>query len=173
MNPAINARDAMPDGGVLTIISERAPGGGTASADEVVLRVLDTGEGMLPEVVARAFEPFFTTEDRAWGSGLGLATVHGIVRLCGGDIALESESGVGTTITMRLPASARSVASLGPEGPRSVGGREGIMLIEDQEPLRGVTAWLLGAYGYEVVVAGTVWRPLRCSRGTAPRSSWS
>ena len=93
LNLAINARDAMPDGGVLTIISERAVGGGTASADEVVLRVLDTGEGMLPEVVARGFKPFFTTKDRAQGSGLGLATVHGIVRLCGGDISLESELG--------------------------------------------------------------------------------
>jgi len=153
LNLAINARDAMPEGGVLTIMSAREPRKGSRT-DDVVLRVLDTGIGMPPEVVARAFEPFFTTKNRTQGSGLGLATVYGIVRRSGGVVSLESQVDVGTAVTIRLPASARSVISSGPEGPLSVGGTERIMLVEDEEPLRVGTARLLSAYGYEVIVVG-------------------
>jgi PAS domain S-box-containing protein len=153
LNLAINGRDAMPDGGVLTITCERAPAGTTGRADDVILRVLDTGSGMTPEVVSRAFEPFFTTKSRAQGSGLGLATVYGIVRRSGGIATLESELGVGTRATIRLPASGRPVAASAPVGPPLVGGHERILLVEDEEPLRAGTARLLREHGYDVVVA--------------------
>jgi PAS domain S-box-containing protein len=153
LNLAINGRDAMPDGGVLTITCQRASAGTTGRADDVILRVIDTGHGMPAEVVSRAFEPFFTTKSRAHGSGLGLATVYGIVRRSGGIATLESEPGLGTKVTIRLPASGRAVAFSVPARPALVGGDERIMLVEDEEPLRAGTARLLREHGYDVVVA--------------------
>jgi len=154
LNLAINGRDAMPEGGVLTITCERASAGTAGRADDVILRVLDSGVGMSPEVLSRAFEPFFTTKSRTQGSGLGLATVYGIVRRSGGIATLESEPGLGTTVTIRLPGSRRSVTASAPAVPRIVGGQERILLVEDEEPLRAGTARLLREHGYDVVVAG-------------------
>lgn len=153
LNLTINARDAMPDGGVLTISTEVGPGRGESMEQDVIIRVADTGTGMSAEVMARAFEPFFTTKDRAQGSGLGLATVYGIARSSGGVATLESSIGSGTTVTIRLPASAEAVASSGPDQLHSLGGRERILLVEDEEPLRVGTARLLRSHGYDLVVA--------------------
>ena len=100
LNLCINARDAMPDGGLLTI--ELTTKQGHAPCP-VVLKVTDTGSGMSPEVQRRAFEPFFTTKDLGEGTGLGLSRTHGIVTAVGGTIEVQSDSGVGTTFTVRMP----------------------------------------------------------------------
>ena len=97
VNLALNARDAMPEGGVLTIRLEESSSD-VRDLDDVILRVADTGTGMTPAVMARALEPFFTTKERGLGSGLGLATVYGIVRRSGGDVSLTSDFGSGTTV---------------------------------------------------------------------------
>ncbi len=127
MNLSINARDAMPSGGRLTLqtwIEEREPASEAARGDPhptpfdmVVLQVTDTGEGMPAEVRERAFEPFYTTKPQGEGTGLGLATVYGIVAQAGGSIALESEPGEGTTFRIRLPRSAPSSPEGGEEPP--------------------------------------------------------
>lgn len=153
LNLAINARDAMPEGGVLSIFSEVGPGRGDPAGKDVIVRVVDTGTGMPPEVMARAFEPFFTTKDRSQGSGLGLATVYGIARRSGGDVTLESTLDVGTTVTIRLPMTSEAVASSGQDLSHPLGGHERILLVEDEEPLRAGTARLLRSYGYDLLVA--------------------
>jgi PAS domain S-box-containing protein len=159
LNLAINSRDAMPDGGRLTIVTQRSPaatqlaGAGGAQLPDVVLRVVDTGHGMAPEVVKRAFEPFFTTKERGRGTGLGLATVYGIVRQNGGDVTIESRVGEGTAVTVTLRGAQGSLR--GPAGAHSplAGGRERILLVEDEATLRAGTARLLADHGYEVIVA--------------------
>ena len=102
MNLTANAGDAMPAGGTLTIATANppAPDGGVRS---VHLTVTDTGIGMSPEVQARVFEPFFTTKAHGRGTGLGLATVHGIVTQAGGEVLLRSAPGQGTCVEVRLP----------------------------------------------------------------------
>lgn len=147
LNLAINARDAMPEAGVLSITA--GPEDGT-----VVVRVADTGVGMPMDVVARAFEPFFSTKDRGRGSGLGLATVYGIVQRSGGEVTLDSEVGRGTTVTISLPMSRQAVVAPRSAAEPSAGGTERVLLVEDEEPLRVGMARLLEAHGYDVVVAG-------------------
>jgi len=110
VNLAINARDAMPDGGVLTIATRNrtiGPGGALAPGDYVAVCVSDTGTGMSPEVMARAFEPFFTTKEPGRGSGLGLSQVHGQAMQSGGDVLIESVLGDGTTVTLLMPRARR------------------------------------------------------------------
>jgi len=110
LNLSINARDAMPDGGCLVLSGRNIPGAG-GDGDCVEICVTDTGTGMTDEVKARVFEPFFTTKDVGRGTGLGLAQVYGFVRQCGGDVALESEIGKGTTVRLRLPRSSSSAVA--------------------------------------------------------------
>ena len=156
LNLAINARDAMPAGGKLSLVTEPLPParGMAHRGPDVVLRVADTGHGMAPEVVARAFEPFFTTKPRSQGTGLGLATVYGIVRQHGGEVTIDSAVDVGTTVTVVLrgadttPAPAGGAAVDTPEG-----GHERILLVEDDAALRMGTARILVEQGYEVLVA--------------------
>jgi len=149
LNLAINARDAMPGGGTLLITSERSRDVG----DEIVLRVIDTGHGMPPEVLAHAFEPFFTTKPTGEGTGLGLATVYGIVGQNGGDVSIESTIGRGTSVTVRLPRVDDALpARRSAHGP-SPGGKERILLVEDEAALRIGTARILSERGYEVLVA--------------------
>ncbi|MGE3855607.1 MAG: ATP-binding protein [Dehalococcoidia bacterium] len=161
VNLAVNARDAMPGGGILTIDTdpfevdeeyvERHPE--LSPGLHVRLRVSDTGIGMTPEVMARAFQPFFTTKPVGEGSGLGLATVYGIVTQAGGSIRLYSEPGVGTTVTILLPASdATPDAATGGDAAHPRGGGR-ILLVEDEAALREVTRRLLVRNGYEVLVA--------------------
>jgi hypothetical protein len=152
MNLAVNARDAMPRGGTLTI--------GTTVVERgrdrfVQLSVADTGEGMTAEVAAQAFDPFFTTKGPGEGSGLGLATVYGIVTDAGGTVDLTSEKDVGTTFTVLLPVSPEplSAAPSIPNATPVAGNGETILVVEDQLPVRTVIAAMLTRNGYRVLEA--------------------
>jgi signal transduction histidine kinase len=156
LNLAINARDAMPAGGKLSLVTEPLPParGMAHRGPDVVLRVADTGRGMAPEVVARAFEPFFTTKPRSQGTGLGLATVYGIVRQHGGEVTIDSAVDVGTTVTVVLRGADTTPAPAGgAEVDTPEGGYERILLVEDEAALRMGTARILVEQGYEVLVA--------------------
>jgi len=163
MNLAINASDAMPQGGKLTIRTsdeligpeyvQLNPQG--AVGDYVCLSVSDTGEGIPQENLSRIFEPFFTTKPVGQGTGLGLATVYGIVRQHGGWITVYSEVGKGTVFRIYLPAAKeRADAKVDRPSVQEVrGGNETILLIEDEAPLRALDRSILEGYGYEVVEA--------------------
>ena len=157
LNLAINARDAMPAGGKLSLVTEPLPParGMAYRGPDVVLRVADTGHGMAPEVVAQAFEPFFTTKPQSQGTGLGLATVYGNVRQHGGEVTIDSVVDVGTTVTVVLRgADATPVPAGGAAVETPAGGHERILLVEDEATLRMATARILVEQGYEVLVAG-------------------
>jgi CheY-like chemotaxis protein len=148
LNLAVNARDAMPDGGRLTLT--------TATADGFVrLTMTDTGCGMSEETQSRAFEPFFTTKDGA-GTGIGLATVYGIVTQSHGQIALASAPGAGTTFTIDLPASAEPLPVPAPAPrPRLVDGYATVLIVEDDPGVRQLVEVVLRRAGYDVLsVAG-------------------
>ncbi|MEO8679973.1 MAG: ATP-binding protein [Vicinamibacterales bacterium] len=160
---AVNARDAMPNGGTLTIEtanvefdSDRTTTHEAVKAGRyVMLTVTDTGTGMTPEVQARLFEPFFTTKGIGKGTGLGLATVHGIVSRCGGSLNVESKVGQGTAFTVYLPradAAAVVVAPPVPVAPPHAASVT-VLVVEDAEELRELTRRLLERQGYKVLVA--------------------
>jgi PAS domain S-box-containing protein len=151
LNLAINARDAMSDGGVLTISTsaEVTSDGST----EAVLAVGDDGVGMPPAVVERAFEPFFSTKPKGEGTGLGLSTVYGVVQQSGGEVLIASAPGQGTTVTVVMPGSSRDVRLAPGAAPASAQGTEHILLVEDEPALREGTARLLVARGYAVTTA--------------------
>jgi two-component system cell cycle sensor histidine kinase/response regulator CckA len=150
MNLTVNARDAMPSGGTL-FINVRV--GSTPEASHTaLLEVRDTGVGMSPEVQSHVFEPFFTTKEPGRGTGLGLATVYGIVRQHSGAIEIASVLGEGTTVTVRLPMAARETETIVEEAPnvqRDQGGR--VLVVEDEAHVREVTMRLLQRAGYDVL----------------------
>jgi CheY-like chemotaxis protein len=153
MNLILNARDAMPEGGALTIEVAGAPAE-EATPPSVTLSVSDTGRGMAPEVAARAFEPFFTTKARGHGTGLGLATVHGIVEQSGGTVRLESQQGRGTTITISLPLTQPAPAVVAPvpeSAPNS--GRGTVLVVEDEDTVRTIAQRVLERAGFRVLTA--------------------
>jgi CheY-like chemotaxis protein len=161
VNLAVNARDAMPTGGTLTIdtaaitvdddISQQR---GVRPGKHVRIRVSDTGAGMPAEVVDRAFEPFYTTKPSGEGTGLGLATVYGIVTQAGGTIQLYSEPNIGTTVQILLPVTdEQPVSAAAVERPPSAGRGETVLVVEDEDPLRAVTCRILRTSGYEVLAA--------------------
>ncbi|MEK7474910.1 MAG: ATP-binding protein [Candidatus Coatesbacteria bacterium] len=166
VNLAINARDAMPDGGTLTVttheeeLSPGATGNPLARPGRfVVLTVADTGCGMTEEVKARLFEPFFTTKPQGSGTGLGLSTVYGAVRQAEGWIEVESEPGRGATFRVYLPrvpgaAAAAAVPAPGEPATPAAAGHETILYAEDNAPLREVTSEYLAHAGYRVLAAG-------------------
>lgn len=156
VNLAINARDAMPDGGRLTISTKVvAPDGGGTSTQRVELTVSDTGAGMDAATRARAFEPFFTTKASERGTGLGLATVARIVRQSGGEIRLETAPGQGTMFAMVLPVQALEPASAdGVDAARiPPRGSERALVVEDDPEVREIVATMLRDLGYHVVEA--------------------
>ena len=162
VNLAVNARDAMPGGGRLTIETSNvhaddellAKRPGLKPGRYVRLRVSDSGTGMSPEVAARAFEPFFTTKPKGEGSGLGLATVYGIITQAGGDIEISSTVGVGTTVSALLPAVDEVEALVEPSvPPRRLTGSETILVVEDEPAMREVTRRILVRNGYKVLTA--------------------
>ncbi len=166
LNLAINARDAMVSGGTLTIdtsvraITENDNSlAGAPPGPYVCFRVRDTGVGMSAEVRDRAFEPFFTTKPRGEGSGLGLATVYGIVSQSGGYSRIYTDEGVGTSITILLPVARQGAAQDEPDGPvdllKPLLGTETILVVDDEEALREVTRRILTRNGYTVLTASS------------------
>jgi two-component system, cell cycle sensor histidine kinase and response regulator CckA len=161
VNLAINARDAMPAGGRLTITTSKADLDGaqarrlnlTTAGPYTVLTVSDNGHGMDPKTQAHIFEPFFTTKQVGEGTGLGLATVHAIVMQSGGHISVDSRVGVGTVVTIHFPANPASAVTVNSQSMlRPTGARaETILLVEDEQGLRKLMAELLGAEGFTVL----------------------
>jgi signal transduction histidine kinase/FixJ family two-component response regulator len=163
LNLALNARDAMPGGGRLTIEvankmldEEYALAHAEVTAgDYVMLAISDTGQGMTPDVAARAFEPFFTTKSDGKGTGLGLAMVYGFVKQSDGHIKLYSEPGEGTTVRMYLPRVVGGAApAQQPEAPLEIPhGQATILVVEDEAQVREITAAILRELGYRVLEA--------------------
>jgi two-component system cell cycle sensor histidine kinase/response regulator CckA len=159
MNLVVNAGDAMPTGGTITLATanaelDRAVAGDRAGA-YVVLEVRDTGSGMDRAIQARIFEPFFTTKQRGRGTGLGLSVVFGIVRQSGGQIAVDSEPGRGTTFRIYLPR-VEAIARSGSARPRPapLPGTETVLVVEDDSQVRKVVLAILRRHGYTVIAAG-------------------
>jgi two-component system cell cycle sensor histidine kinase/response regulator CckA len=169
INLAVNARDAMPEGGRLTIrlrnVTERESlkltGQGVAAGEYLLVEVEDTGSGIPPDVIGRIFEPFFTTKEVGKGTGLGLSTVYGIVKQTGGYIFADSEVGQGTTFRIYLP---RYIVESEDELPqrarkaevtRDLTGVGRVLLVEDEDVVRSFAARALSRQGYEVLEAGT------------------
>ncbi|GGI08212.1 PAS domain-containing hybrid sensor histidine kinase/response regulator [Egicoccus halophilus] len=153
VNLCVNARDAMPEGGELTL---RAHNGGSVPANgpAVVLQVTDTGSGIPPEVVTKMFDPFFSTKPQGEGTGLGLSTSAVIVDSHGGDIEVESEEGLGTTFTIRLPAEeADTAGGEATTGAALPGSGELVLVVDDEHALREVGRRVLEGSGYRALTA--------------------
>ena len=177
MNLCVNARDAMPGGGRLTIQSSVA---GLSESDArnqpeakpgwfAVLSVSDTGVGMDDSVKRRIFEPFFTTKEKGKGTGLGLSMVYGVVKNHGGFINVYSEAGEGSTFKIYLPLSGKPEVLECVSEAEMAGGHEAILVIDDEEAIRQVAADILGSYGYRVRLAADGRRALPSIRKQAPR----
>jgi CheY-like chemotaxis protein len=172
LNLAVNARDAMPKGGQLAIrISSANVGAGqlfyhpeARAGKFVCLNVTDSGCGIAPENLRRIFEPFFTTKEVGKGTGLGLATVYGIVKQHQGWIEVQSELGKGATFRVHLPACTETSGTT-VEGKASMnvvrGGAETILVVEDETPVRELVCRLLAGYGYKVLPAESGARALQ------------
>jgi len=161
LNLAINARDAMPLGGTLTIATANVAAGMPGAPpevghrDSVILSVSDTGTGMSGEVLSRAFEPFFTTKEVGKGSGLGLSQVYGLVKQSGGAVRIDSRPGTGTTVWLYLLRAAESTVAevrAQQDAAASSGGR--ILVVDDDADVRDITVQLLREAGYAVAEAG-------------------
>lgn len=160
LNLAINARDAMPHGGALIVETRNIAGGALPFTNDgrefVLLSVSDTGEGMPPEVLERAFEPFFSTKEPGRGTGLGLSTVYGFAEQSGGHARIESKLGKGTTVSLYLPRAAESVAVNVPQTSEPVPlseNNEVILVVEDNAEVRELTLQRVEGLGYVVIEA--------------------
>jgi two-component system, cell cycle sensor histidine kinase and response regulator CckA len=164
LNLALNARDAMPQGGTLTIETANAfldtsfasLHGNLPEGQYVQLTVKDTGTGMDSDVLSRIFEPFYTTKEQGKGTGLGLATVYGIIRQHGGAITVESRPGLGSHFTMYLPRTDETPVNVEPrrvELPQPTGANHVVLLVEDEELVRKPACRILTRYGYTVLEA--------------------
>jgi PAS domain S-box-containing protein len=183
LNLAVNARDAMPRGGTLVIETanasvtreEAARDRGQREGEWVRLAVRDSGVGMTPEVLSHLFEPFFTTKPQGAGTGLGLATVHGIVNQIGGYVRVDSVPGHGTTVVIGLPraagAPARPAGDAVAPAADAARGTELLLLVEDDPMVRSATVRILRRAGYRLLVADGGAEALRQAEGTAERPS--
>ena len=173
LNIVINARDAMPSGGLLRIETANVTVRGEGSHEHrnvrpgeyVLVSVSDTGSGMAPETLARAFEPFFTTKGTS-GTGLGLATVYGIVRQSGGDVWASSEPDTGTSMRVYLPRAIHATEAPAAEYQAFATGAERVLIVEDERPVRELLARMLRRYGYSVTEAEDGQQALELLRGT-------
>jgi signal transduction histidine kinase/CheY-like chemotaxis protein len=172
MNLAVNARDAMPRGGKLTIETHaveldevfRGTHGDVPPGPYALLAISDDGSGMTAEVMTHLFEPFFTTKDPGKGTGLGLATVYGIVRQSGGCVTVYSEPGFGSTFRIYLPRTEDQPAQRAPRAPIALPpGEETILLVEDDEAVRAMARTILRTCGYKVLEAANGIEALRVS----------
>jgi CheY-like chemotaxis protein len=171
INLAVNARDAMPSGGQLILETKNTEldhdycltRPDATPGDYVMLSVTDTGIGMSAETVSRVFEPFFTTKAPERGTGLGLSTAYGIVRQSGGSICVYSELGKGTSFKLYLPRVAKSEPdpTIHTTTITRTQGQETVLVVEDEESLRRLTARILGRLGYTVLTAATADEALR------------
>jgi PAS domain S-box-containing protein len=170
MNLAVNARDAMPQGGRLMMETSNVELRGERAQDlelpeghYVMLRVGDTGHGMEAATLAHIFEPFFTTKPRGKGTGLGLSTVYGIVKQSGGSVHVSSVAGRGTEFDIYLPAGSEMPSKARERGVAAVtsGGMETILVVEDEPDLRELTRIFLEGYGYRVLSAATAEQAIR------------
>ena len=182
MNLAVNARDAMPQGGTLTVetANETFDAGYVQThldvrpGPHVMLTVSDTGEGIPREIQNRLFEPFFTTKAKGHGTGLGLATVYGIVKQSGGHIAVESKPGAGAAFKLYFPCAAepepvQEVVTPHTRRRTDLKGTETILVVEDDQRLRALDERILKRYGYEVLVAASANDALRiCTEHDGP-----
>ncbi|MEP6671164.1 MAG: ATP-binding protein, partial [Chthoniobacter sp.] len=164
VNLAVNARDAMNGSGTLTMATFRATVDPetqlrheATAAEWIQLKVSDSGCGMDAETKARIFEPFFTTKPAGRGTGLGLATVFGIVKQAGGFLEVESEVGVGTSFCLYIPVTEKPVEAAAPEPAAAAmvagSGGETILLVEDEEEIRELATIMLEGRGYHVISA--------------------
>jgi PAS domain S-box-containing protein len=173
MNMAVNARDAMPRGGTLLIETANAAPDealarqhpNLATGPYVMLTVSDTGHGMDAQTLEHVFEPFFTTKELGKGTGMGLATVYGIVTQSGGNISVSSELGKGTTFRVYLPAETAAAETRVEESAEAVvGGTETILVVEDESNLREITRIFLEDYGYRVLEASDAKQALQLAQ---------
>jgi PAS domain S-box-containing protein len=180
VNLAVNARDAMPRGGRLAIVLRDAAVDAVVAREQpglspgryVRLEVADNGVGMERETLDRLFEPFFSTKEKGKGTGLGLATVYGIVKQSGGHIAVESSPGRGTTFRIWLPEvelESEAAPPVSPAGTAVPAGTETILLVEDEDAVRGLLHEVLASSGYTVLQASSGAHALRLSRAHAGR----
>lgn len=176
LNLGVNARDAMPRGGSLTIATENCASttvpvdGQSRPDDQVLLIVSDTGCGMDAQTKERIFEPFFTTKGVGKGTGLGLATVYGIVQQSGGGIVVESELGKGSRFVISLPRSTDPIAEVVPLAPLVPAPNvESILVVEDEEIVRNLLCAVLTEAGYEVICAASPSGALRLAKEHAGR----
>jgi PAS domain S-box-containing protein len=162
VNLAINARDAMPGGGKLTIETANVVIDDAASFDDearagefVMIAVADTGQGIPADIIGRVFEPFFTTKGVGRGTGLGLAMVYGFARQTGGTVKIESEQGRGTVVRLYLPRSEIQASAKSPTAPAvaALGGQETILVVEDDPLVQGYVIAQLGGLGYRTLIA--------------------
>ena len=158
LNLAVNARDAMPAGGTITLGARNAPGLNDEElfGDYIEFSIADTGNGMLPEVLARVFEPFFTTKDIGKGSGLGLAQAHGFAKASRGAVRIQSDPRSGTTVSLYLPRTDKlpsgGMAAKEVAMQASASNSQGVlMLVEDDDDVAALTGEMLDALGYEVI----------------------
>ena len=156
LNLAVNARDAMPDGGELFLRVRQLADSGSGA--RVLVEIEDTGSGMEAEIADKVFEPFFTTKEVGKGSGLGLSQVYGFVRQSGGQVEVQTTPGVGTIFRLFLPAGDAAPASPAatPANPAVVGGDEHVLVVEDDQSVLTVAVETLGALGYRVSTAKNV-----------------
>ena len=174
MNLAANARDAMPNGGRLLVETAKVSQAevwtqpGSSASPCVMLSVSDTGHGMSGETLGHVFEPFFTTKETGKGTGLGLATVYGIVTQSGGNISVSSTLGKGTTFRIYLPAETAAADIVAPGPVEKVsGGAETILIVEDEPNLREIARVFLEGFGYHVLEATDVEEALQLARTLA------
>jgi PAS domain S-box-containing protein len=172
LNIGLNARDAMPDGGILRITARNftADEKSDLSGNYVLISIEDTGTGMEPEVKARAFEPFFTTKDVGRGTGLGLSQAYGFAQQSGGALTLESEVGKGTKVTLLLPSGSSAVVRPAPEAParNRIAGKANILLVEDDAAVAELAVGLLEGAGYKIQTAPDASAALQILRSDAP-----